>query len=438
MMRKLPRLLCALTGVFLSVHALATTIPNNDHPTTFVGPTLKGSYSAAAINDYTAYSVLGELGVKNYRVGGTLGWLLADNQRLKVSAEYLWQNINYAFFSGNSYQWVNQGAIGADYQYDFMNMALNPQFDLEAYYSHAPSKNLNTVMGSYIDATGTTQLFTDPRRIAGSNADGIAPGITIAPWSGSKVGVDVNYDSVRYDTTYPPSHNAHGWGGTFHISQALMDNITIGGTAGVRKPFNNYTAYVDWATDSSYGGTWVLGLDGAYTVGKETLPNTYNIGLSVNYLMDKKQVAVSQQPYKGMPRYKDAYQTVNNDFVDWVQKPAVYMPQVLAIVDPRQVTTPVCAAGTAPVLVTAFSPLSVLSVSSVDAAPNFSGSGLTFSVSATSSIAPDTVTINPSTGVITATNVGAFPTRTGIVTVTATNSCGSASGTFDIAFPAIG
>ena len=41
--------------------------------------------------------------------------------------------------------------------------------------------------------------FIDNRRIAGSNAAGISPGLSIMPWSGGRIGAAVNYDNVRYD-----------------------------------------------------------------------------------------------------------------------------------------------------------------------------------------------------------------------------------------------
>src|SRR5262245_6813264 len=118
-MKKIAKLALALGSTLLCLSAFATSIPNNDDPTTFLGPTLKGRYTGP-MSDNTAFSVLGEAGLKNFRVGATLGWRVDANQRLKLSAEWLRQEITYAFFSGNSDQWVNQWAVGAGYQYDFM------------------------------------------------------------------------------------------------------------------------------------------------------------------------------------------------------------------------------------------------------------------------------------------------------------------------------
>src|SRR5579871_2752478 len=111
---------------------LNTTYSNP--PTTFLGPTLRGSFTSPVTSE-TAYSFAGEAGIKNFRVSGTFAWKLDEEQRFKFTGEYLWQRITYAFFNGNTDQWVNQGAIGADYQYVFANVMLNPEFNFEAYYS---------------------------------------------------------------------------------------------------------------------------------------------------------------------------------------------------------------------------------------------------------------------------------------------------------------
>src|SRR5688572_5726153 len=84
----------------LCLNTVYSAIPNKDDPTTFLGPTLKASYTRN-INNSSAYSLLGEAGFKNFRLGGTLAWRLDVDHRLKLSAEWLEQEITYAFFSGN-------------------------------------------------------------------------------------------------------------------------------------------------------------------------------------------------------------------------------------------------------------------------------------------------------------------------------------------------
>src|SRR5258708_1514164 len=106
---KLAFLPLAFFGIFSIAFA---NIPNTDHPTTFLGPSLRAGYTSTLTNTL-AYSLAGEAGIKNFRVSGTAGWKIIENQYLKMTAEYLRQDITYAFYSGNTDQWVQQGALGA-------------------------------------------------------------------------------------------------------------------------------------------------------------------------------------------------------------------------------------------------------------------------------------------------------------------------------------
>ena len=70
-MKKRTNVLVVLSSVLLLSQAYATTIPNTDDPTTFLGPTLRGSFTSS-IGNQSAYSIAGEAGVKSARIGGTV------------------------------------------------------------------------------------------------------------------------------------------------------------------------------------------------------------------------------------------------------------------------------------------------------------------------------------------------------------------------------
>ena len=87
-MKRIVKLGLVFTSALLLYNtAYSTNVPNTDNPVTFVGPTARLGYTST-INDYTAYNVAGEAGIKNFRVGATLGWKLAENQRFKLTGEY--------------------------------------------------------------------------------------------------------------------------------------------------------------------------------------------------------------------------------------------------------------------------------------------------------------------------------------------------------------
>ena len=241
MMKKRSPLALLFSSALFYLNSAYAIVPNNDHPTTFLGPTVRGGFSSL-ITDSSAYSFNAEYGLKNLRGGGTVGWNILDAHRLKISGEYLWQRINYAYFSGNSHNWSNQGAVGGEYQYTMNQLRFNPQVGLSAYYANAGSTDQSIVSGTFVNSTGVSTSFTDTQRIAGSNASGISPGLTISPWRGGKAGLDLNYDNVRYDMKYEPTVTAKGWGGTVRASQQLTNNIVLGASAAVRQPFNNYQA----------------------------------------------------------------------------------------------------------------------------------------------------------------------------------------------------
>lgn len=436
-MKKLSKLALALGSTLLCLStAYSTTVPNTDNPTTFLGPTARLGYTSTITNT-AAYSLLGEVGARNYRVGGTVGWKITDNQLFKVSAEYLWQKITYGFFSGDSSQWVNQGALGAAYAYDFNGYAFNPQLGLSAYVSHAPSKNLSTETGSYVTSNGTTVFFVDNRRIAGSTGAGISPGITINPWQGGQVGAELNYDNVRYDTSHNAiNEDATGLGGTLKIGQAITDNIAIGASAAVRQPFNNYAANVNW-NNMQYYGDWSLGLFGDYTSGKNTLPNTWNVGVNVDYFIDRRCPAMPAN-LKGESNLKGEMvaQPISDNLLAWTADPAVYMPQVLAIVD-----------NTCQGLgdVTLLSPIPNFTVTdnlphTFNSPSHFAGNNLTYSMTGTvlsssGSVPPASsiFSINKTTGVVT---LNPNPSITAVysIAVTASNGCRSVTTTFEVIF----
>ena len=182
----------------------------------------------------------------------------------------------------------NSRAISA-YLYEFPCYGFNPQFQFRGYLSHAPNKSLSPVSGNLVDASGVViGTFSNNRRIAGSNAGGVAPGLFVSPWTGGRVGLELNYDNVRYDTKYLlHDEHAKGLGGTVIFDQAITNGIGLDLSAAVRQPFNNYAANLNW-NNAQFFGAWTVGLFGAYTDGKKSLPNTWNIGLNASYALDQR------------------------------------------------------------------------------------------------------------------------------------------------------
>lgn len=427
MKMKFYKLALALSSAFLCLSAYSG-IPNNDNPTTFLGPTLKGKFTNA-FTDTMAYSLLGEAGLKNFRVGATWGWKLDENQRLKVSADYLYQQITYSFFSGNTDQWVSQESISAAYLYEFLGYDYNPAVGANAYLSHAPSDNLSTVHGTFTNSAGNRQTFADLRRIAGSNAGGISPMVSVDPWLGGRIGLELNYDNVRYDTTNGPGKNATGFGGTIKLNQAITEDVAFGASAAVRQPFNNYAANLSWSNVPYLSSRWTLGIDGDYTAGKESLPNTYDAGVFVNYALDQRcpiVVRSLKDDAKDDLKGETTLRPINDDLLAWTAEPAVYLPQVLAVTD-EEVRIPDPCSPSPELIGTIPNQTPGIGTSTFNTAQAFSpSSGLTYSIQVTPTpTGGNSVSINSTTGVVTVVNAGTSQTIT--ATVTARNACGAAA-----------
>ena len=463
--------------LFFASMAMATSIPNTSrNPKTFLGPSAALSVTKS-MSENSAFSIAGEGGPRNLRLGGTIGWEMNYCQRIKATAELLRQKLTYSFFDGRQSAWMNQGALGVAYLYDFHeSVPYNTQFDLSAYISHAPSRTLGTSSGTFINADGDPQNYTVVRRVAGSNGAGISPGIGISPWMGTHVGLQLNYDNVRYDTAHRNSANAQGLGGTVYLNQALTKNVNLGLSAAVRAPYNEYQANIAW-NNVPCAPQWIFRVYGDYAIGKNTLPTTYNVGIGADYLVDaveEVQVPASPAP---MPRFKDqptpqkrlykdqrVYKdqilppmeweegdATNKNLLKWTSIPAVKIPTVLAVPDQKltittSTTSSVCVP---PTLIVPFGAIDTGLPFSRPLSANFSGSDLQYSIDYGGQ--PNNGSLFVSNGNLVGNGpVGggggppnypgilppAFPTPPSVylaITITATNACGSAvSDTFTI------
>lgn len=325
-MKKRTKVLVVLSSVLLLSQTYATTIPNTDDPTTFLGPTLRGTFTSS-IGNQSAYSLAGEAGLKSGRLGGTLAWEIEDYQRFKVSAEYLWQHIRFGFFPGNAESWGQEASAGVEYQYDTQYYVWLPQVGFNAFVSYSPAKNFGIEQGAYTNSQGIQQNFVVNRRATGSRSYGVGPVITVQPWAYAKLRGEVGYEWVGYDNDFPVNQNARGFGATVSLHSMVSNNVAAGVVAAVRQPFNSYAANLTFTNIPSMRH-WTISVYGEYTVGKHTLPDTYNAGLSANFFFDRRaeiiDVAENNVPVT---------RPIVDDLLPFTSIPAVYMPVVLSVAD---------------------------------------------------------------------------------------------------------
>lgn len=432
-MFKFVKIIFALCSALLCVSIAQAT---SNQPTTFLGPTLQGSFSSW-MSPIAAFSIIGEAAPKNYRLNLTAGFKIDEVSRIKLTAEFLEQDIKYGFVLGDTTRWMKQYAAGLDYEY-FVGCSRDHSIEIAGYGSYAPSRNLGEASGfvTYDTLTGpTTVIYTTNQRIAGSAAYGLLGGVNFYLWPGSKVGVDLRYDNVNYRRVYDPDYPARGFGGTVKLQQLFGDHVRINLLGELRRPFANYEASLNW-DNFYYHGRWGAGIFGRYTYGRTLLPNTWNAGLNLDYFIDCTPVVI--RDYKNL-KSEATTGPIDTDFLNWVHDPAVYMPQVLAIADEAGVVR--CGLG-APVAVgTIPDQGEVLPLASViiNVAPYFRGSNLTYTITANPNFSSfgDVYTVDPTSGLVYLYNSGngpepdIFPM---VFTVTASNGCGSVTQTITAEF----
>lgn len=389
--------------------------PLSNSTNNFLGAIVHGQVTHD-ISANTAGTVAVDAGSRDFRASGTVGAQLGPKNRLKATGEYLQQNIDFTFFTGATRQWVQQGALGLSFQHAFYNAG--DYFTLDGYFSHAGSHNLSSITQLFPSTYGYTTAI-DQRRIAGSNAGGVNPGVTFHLWQGSTFDVILNYDYVSYANTLGSKIKAAGFGSTGNFTQAFqIDNadFQIKATAAARAPFNDYQLEGDWVYPSPTTAL-LIGVFGEHVQGKQSLPDTSIVGLNLNYQMDAPPARVPS------PRAQS--------FTSWMAKPAVRMPTVLAISDENIVTL---VPGPPPTS-TCLAPTTIGSIGSISGtafhsfsfatAPFFNGNNQSLTFSQTG--LPTGFSLDPITGIISSASFPGIPATA--FTITATSACGSVTQT---------
>ncbi len=382
-------------------------------------PNLQFFLNPATSNGTDAFSFLGEIGPKNFRGNATYGRSFATCQRFKLSAEYLAQKLKYHFIDHTREKWMNQIDFGGAYQYLFHS---SPFIGLDAEFAYAHAFKHNFHKKNIIHHN---QEVTLRRRIAGSNAALGYIGTTLQLWHCGFLSAGADYDWVHFDRISHKNSHIAGFGTSLSFKQQFGREFHLGLESDFRKPFNFYQTVFNWNHRYSTWGITV-GIYGNFTHGKHDLPNVVAAGVQLGFSFGGKVLQCCRKSPS-----PDCRTRITCDLSNWVLKPAVYYPIVLAVAD--QTLSPAVVGGCSP---PTSSEIPILIVTDNPYSENVSGffhSSLPLTFSATG--LPPGATIDPTTGVISGPNPqdGSFFE----VTVTATSSCGSTSQTFFISFPAM-
>jgi len=396
--------------------------------------------ASTLFDDNNAISLMGELGPKSYRGSGTLGTFY-ECHRVKVGGEYLGQKMSYNFCTGQEKHWVHQYAVGGRYECVLGCDWLTAVY-IDGSSSYADSKKLGTIEFVQTSIANNIETIVDTkvqRHLAGARYYNVQIGGQFIPWDCSNFLVGVGFNDVRYNEIFHRKHkNQGGVSVDLEFVQRFCDNIILDLTAQFRRPYTYAEALIDWKYDTGCG-VFSLGLFGGYVWGKDKLPNSTNAGVQLGFSFGPS-CCTSTSCCPTTSSYCGNYSICSlgcEQLIAWVNKPAVYMPTVLAIPEQCvQVTTTQIQLCTAPI----FSGTIEDQSQTVDiplivpTSGNFSGSGpLTFTI--TNAYCPTPIIVascDPNTGICTfnSSTVGSCT-----YFVTATNSCGSAeTNQFNITF----
>lgn len=262
-------------------------------------------------------------GPRVIRLNGTYGFALNDTNRIKLTAEYLQEDLDFNFYTGDTRQWVNQGAIGASYQH-LLDTNIFKSLEFGSHYSHAPSKDLSDRTIVYND--GST--LTNYRRIAGGDDWNGTAETALHLWPKGLLTIGGDYDQVRYDTEYSlqNGHDAQGFGGHARLQQLLTPNAELEAQSTASQLFNSYSVSLNWIWTSTTKTILSTGLNTGYTQDHTTDRNFWVNGINLNVTWDPPPENKEKKTYHEP-------QIETQKLATWVQTPSVRMPDVLAISD---------------------------------------------------------------------------------------------------------
>lgn len=273
------------------------------------------------LNDHNAVALKFEGGPQILRVNGTYGIALTPKDMIKISAEILAEQLNFSYTSGDVNQWVGQGAAGIQYAHQLPWKWLN-SFNMGGYYSQAQSKNLSDT--DYTDPN-TGLDYTNKRAIVGGRSMAANIGVTMLPTHRTRLTTNLTYDGVHYNNNYEDhsSDNRSQPGANVKIEQLLGDEFKAVVSASTQAIGNEFSAAVSWLQNERM--EWSAGA--GYYNGKTTGFSNASVGLKLTYrFLDSNT---------GKPKYQLFSEEPDLDLRTFVNTPAVYMPEVLAIADER-------------------------------------------------------------------------------------------------------
>jgi hypothetical protein len=268
---------------------------------------------AQLFNEYFGINGKFTVGANERRANLTTGFAVTEDQRLKFTYEYLAQNQNFDFASGATQEWVDQHAVGGAYQY-LLRHEIVHSLEINGYIIRANSKDLSDVVFNQTSSSYDVNF----RRIAGGDENTVQALVNLLPLKNTALKLGAGYSDISYDTQYEANPAKSTLAYTLELAHVLTPKVkvdaSIKSTASGREHNVGVSHILPKNVEVSVKAQYVDGYAG--------LPNSKNVVLNFTYPAPKNYNL-------GGP--VDNLEELRN----WIEKPVVYAPRVLAIKDEK-------------------------------------------------------------------------------------------------------
>ncbi|MBU1628598.1 MAG: hypothetical protein KKH06_00720, partial [Gammaproteobacteria bacterium] len=164
---------------------------------------------------------------------------------------------------------------------------------------------------------------------AGGSDEAMSFGVDLLPTQMTRLGLQMDYDNLRYDMRYEKNSNTSGLGGTITLDQIVARRLKFSLLASDRKPYQEYQAGIKWLADNAPGNVLEIGLSGTHIAGSHGIDNDNRVDLDLTYSWDSD--TMGDFTYYGSFGEDNSQQALRS----WTAAPAVHMEQVLAVRDEK-------------------------------------------------------------------------------------------------------
>lgn len=262
------------------------------------------------------------IGPKERRANITAGFAIGTDQQIKLTYEYLAQQLNFDFASGGVEEWVDQNAVGAAYQYLIRKSILH-SIEVSGYTIRANSKDLSDVIFNVNTVTNPSGATTESydinyRRIAGGTENTIQAALNLLPLKDTALTIGGGYSQISYDTQYESNQARSAIAYQLQLTHLLSEKTKF--IAAIQSTAAGTTESAE--IRHLFSHAIELSIKGQYTSGAG-LPSSSSILLGFSYPAPES--------------YSLTGFTDLQELKSWIEKPVVYAPRVLAIKDEKVV-----------------------------------------------------------------------------------------------------